>query len=420
MNRIITLSLFTLAFLSLLRGQNRTDFYTNNKIVNELYLFKNPITQAWDTSYYKSNQLSQQCITLKKSKFLTNSVTNKFYADSQDSIAYLPNGGIDIYFSRFNPATNTLNPSSRQRIRNRTQANEPDTILYQSFSNTTNSYLSTEFAIYYYNKLGRDSFILTRSYINNVLSDTTFILTSKTDAAGNYTHLSSVSYKNGQIQLRQRTSYTYVNKKLITRRDTSDGGATMYFSVRDYSYNTNGQIFSEQSVSNYSNNTTKWYNKTRYIAYNIKNKPLETIVDILTDGVWVETDKNIYTYQNDTLEILRQGYTKLDTHWEEYLRDIHTYCSYTPNAVKTIDKILDIVLSPNPTSGYLNIKFSDNGTEQLPFDLTIFNNSGQLMYQKTNCAASQTLNIEHLKDGFYVAKIVQNGRFKTQKLIILH
>lgn len=101
------------------------------------------------------------------------------------------------------------------------------------------------------------------------------------------------------------------------------------------------------------------------------------------------------------------------------VRELYTQdptCDGKTTALKDLSSLV-FSISPNPTNGQLNIQLADGDIAQSSF---IFNNSGQLVYQKTNCTASQPLNVEHLKDGFYAAKITQNGRFKTQKLVILH
>lgn len=422
MKKTILLSVLVIVFCPFAKGQNLTDNYTKNKIIKELFLSKNTTTGAWDTSFYLLNQLSPQCAILKSSHFWEDFSTGKLYEASRDSVVYLPNGGVDVYDLDLDLTTNTLVKTGRQRLRNRIQTNGADTSSYQEYSMATNSYKTLTFGLSYYNKWGKDSFTLERSYRNNVLTDTVFILTSKTDNDGNYTHLAWALYDtNGQLSsFNQKSGFTYVNKKLITQRDTSVSDMTLYFAVTDFTYDANGQVSVERYTSFSTSDTTKRYSRTRYITRNAKNKPLESIQDKLENGVWVEDTRNLYTYQSDTLEILNKSYGKAGTQWVEYNREIHEYCLPIQNAIEVLDKTLDISLSPNPTNGQLNIQFADNDMAQTPFDLAIFNNSGQLMYQKTNCTASQTLNVEHLKDGFYVAKIVQNGRFKTQKLIILH
>jgi Secretion system C-terminal sorting domain len=418
---ITTLSLFIFAFSALLTGQSRTDVYIKNNILKELSLSKNSTTGVWDTSSYTLNQLSPQCAILKSSLFYQNSSTNRLYESSRDSVVYLTNGGVDVYTSSFNFTTNTLDKSNRQRIRVKSKPNLADTMVFQAFSSATNTYVPTEFALVYFNKWGQDSFVLTRAYVNNVLADTVLTVNTKTDVDGNYTYFAWAFYQNRQLSsFNQRTGYTYVNKKLITRRDTSVGSVSSYYSVTDYSYDANGQVTTELSTNTSSSDTTKNYNRTRYIARNIKNKPLETIFDQRINGVWVEDYRHLFTYQADTLETLNQNYIKSGTQWIEVGREIHAYCLSTPNAVASIDNNLDIVLSPNPTNGYLSGTFTDKSTAQMPFDVAIFNNSGQLVFEQKQCNDAQPINISQLNDGFYVVKMVQNGRFKASKLIVQH
>lgn len=421
MKKTILLSVLVIVFCQFVNGQIIIDYYTKNKIVKEISLSKNA-AGTWDTSFHKVNQLTSQCAILKSSEFWFDYNTNKLYEDSRDSVIYLANkGDLNVYGSKSNITTRVLEKSYFERIRKRSQPNRPDTSIYSFFDPSTNTYMVGSQTLYYVNKWGIDSFHIARNYVNNVLTDTAYLYKSNVDSDGHVIYSNFTLYDNRQIFIQQKTGYTYINKKLTTQRDTSfESVNNSYYTITDFTYNSNGQLATEQRTDYSTSDTTKSYMRTRYISYNVKNKPLESIDDIRQNGTWVEDTRNLYTYQSDTLEVLKKSYLKEGSQWVEYNREIHEYCLPIQNAIEVLDKILDISLSPNPTNGQLNIQFADNDMAQTPFDLAIFNNSGQLMYQKTNCAASQTLNVEHLKDGFYVAKIVQNGRFKTQKLIVLH
>lgn len=420
MKKIVLIPILFVFFHPLVNGQNITDYYTKNKIVKEINLSKNA-TGTWDTSFYKVNQLSPQCAILKSSEFWEDFNTYKLYESSRDSVVHLSNGNLDIYGLKYNYTTKVIEKNNYERMRKRSQSTKPDTAIYYNYNLPTNTYQLSWQGLYYVNKWGLDSFIIARNYVNNALSDTAYLLYSIVNTDGNVTYTRATVYENRAIALQQKTSYMYVNKKLTTQRDTFFGGGTeYYYTTTDYTYDANGQVSIEQYTNNSVSDTTRNYSRTRYITRNTKNKPLESIYDKRTNGIWVEDTRNTYTYQSDTLETMKRGYAKVGTQWVEDSREIHDYCSFINSSVEVLDKTLDIRLSPNPTNGQLNIQLADDDIAQSLFDLTIFNNSGQLMYQKTNCMASQPLNIEHLKDGFYVAKITQNGRFKTQKLIVLH
>ena len=76
-----------------------------------------------------------------------------------------------------------------------------------------------------------------------------------------------------------------------------------------------------------------------------------------------------------------------------------------------------ITIYPNPTTGNVNIAFAD---QQMPYDVRIYNEQGQLINKWHDCKA--TLTITNLRPGIYILKINErfNKRVTTHKAIVLN
>jgi hypothetical protein len=88
--------------------------------------------------------------------------------------------------------------------------------------------------------------------------------------------------------------------------------------------------------------------------------------------------------------------------------------------VKEADKSIDLVIYPNPTTAYLNIKSGQNQSAKI----RIWNVNGVECLQKTLTllpTSTNAIDIQHLSNGLYIVSVQTDKGFeKTQKLVVHH
>ncbi len=97
---------------------------------------------------------------------------------------------------------------------------------------------------------------------------------------------------------------------------------------------------------------------------------------------------------------------------QEFLqRDIYNFLVNNPTGINEANLDNSVSVFPNPATSILNIN-----TSSLDFQVSVFNQTGQLVIRKSNCA---TIDISGLPTGLYIAKIQdQNSRTTiTRKFI---
>jgi surface protein len=77
------------------------------------------------------------------------------------------------------------------------------------------------------------------------------------------------------------------------------------------------------------------------------------------------------------------------------------------------NSLSDIILYPNPNSGTFQIKGIPNKAS-----VTLFNISGQMIWQKSNVQSNERINLDYLPKGIYTISILSNNEMKNKKLII--
>jgi len=94
-------------------------------------------------------------------------------------------------------------------------------------------------------------------------------------------------------------------------------------------------------------------------------------------------------------------------------------------AMDAINQVLDIndynldkfYVSPNPASDYINITFKDNFLYD-DSEIIIYNILGQKVLEKELQSNNSTINIQEIKRGIYIMKVVNGGRQITKKIIV--
>ena len=71
-----------------------------------------------------------------------------------------------------------------------------------------------------------------------------------------------------------------------------------------------------------------------------------------------------------------------------------------------------VKLYPNPTSGILKVTAENN------FQMQVIDILGKVVYTSGNVANGANIDLSNLQKGVYIAKIVENEKTSTQKLIL--
>ncbi|TQD39461.1 endonuclease [Haloflavibacter putidus] len=77
------------------------------------------------------------------------------------------------------------------------------------------------------------------------------------------------------------------------------------------------------------------------------------------------------------------------------------------------NKLEDLVIYPNPSSGYLQVKLSANNN----FSYKIFDINGRLL-QSAKAKTGQAISVEKLQAGLYLMQVSTEGKVATKKLVI--
>ena len=72
-----------------------------------------------------------------------------------------------------------------------------------------------------------------------------------------------------------------------------------------------------------------------------------------------------------------------------------------------------VLIYPNPASGSINI---ENAADA---DVSILNETGQIMYVEKKIGKFQTINIPELKSGVYFVKLSKNNSILTERIVVL-
>jgi hypothetical protein len=173
---------------------------------------------------------------------------------------------------------------------------------------------------------------------------------------------------------------------------------------------TNYYNFMEEKA--YDNTTASWepsYRQTRHI--NAQSLP-DTINGEMWDGTqWQPYSKNVYTYNGDNNPVTDKLYTtnptpdNITTYYYEQYND--------PTSVGNAPSVAqDIRIYPNPTTGNMNISWS-NAVIGAPVTISIAGMNGQMVYSESlrwNQAVQQ-VSVGHLQPGVYVLVITdQKGQ----------
>ncbi len=92
-----------------------------------------------------------------------------------------------------------------------------------------------------------------------------------------------------------------------------------------------------------------------------------------------------------------------------------------PVSTTAFDNNKSLLISPNPTSGVLNLEYNTISKKNI---LKVFNPSGKLLLKQAlpepiNGKIEQTINISHLPKGAYLLKIEGTDEIRIEKIILL-
>lgn len=209
-------------------------------------------------------------------------------------------------------------------------------------------------------------------------------------------------------------------------------------SKNDYTYNLNGKV-TQKLYSQWDTNSTQWTAsyKTEYV-YDSNDNVIQEFGSNWNSivGQWDTSNKYEITYNNNFSfnQLLlptstRQYYDNINYYehmvteyrvfnldsngfWENSWLANFYYSEQNINALNAIEK-LGVKIYPNPAKNYLTINLNNNANHIL-FEL--FNLQGERLISKT-IGKKETINIEHLSNGFYLYSLTVDGKKHTGKIV---
>ena len=157
--------------------------------------------------------------------------------------------------------------------------------------------------------------------------------------------------------------------------------------------------------------TSEYYNKGFGIERRVGERPWEPIGFVNSKALRGCSTTEIFYSHTDHInlkEFIQYRLKQVDMDGNFEYSEIRIVRNEATNA---------ITIFPNPTTGNVNIAFAD---QQMPYDVRIYNENGQLINKWHNCKA--TLTITNLKPGIYILKINEqfNKRVTTHRAIVLN
>jgi hypothetical protein len=165
--------------------------------------------------------------------------------------------------------------------------------------------------------------------------------------------------------------------------------------------------------------------------YNIVGDTIYIITDSLNVTsliLSVEYTQSVYT----VYEGLKCGYLVKDTVHNTYTINnyillnsdtvliSHTVTAY-PFGIDETEKIAGVKIYPNPTTALCTLEFSNELKDIGPFNIRIFNNAGQQIWE-TQIAASENIRVpidgQHFPSGLYTVYIQGNKSSGSTRLVI--
>jgi hypothetical protein len=364
-----------------------------------------------------------------KTTFLPNCLRQKtiyYYKDAQtgrlselnrDSLVY-ENGQLKTYYLKTNSETvkSTLFRSRDGKI---------DTILnvVRYTNGTEQSYRS----ILLRNQRNQDSLYFEQLSTQPIGAFGNQYIKLKYNASNQLTDIIEGYQNNGVVYRTHTYSYIYAGANIVTQRDSGFNytvGKTPILSwvaKFDYKYNALGQkiesVYSSNNVFYAPNvDTFQIYNRTRYTTLNAKGFPTEAYNESWDGRSWTETGRGVSTYKQDTLLTTGLGYDRFNNAWRYSSRVIYEYCGLT-NGTKDIEPV-SLSIAPNPANGVVTI--ASDAAFEADNKLSVFNNAGQLVLERTRISLPYTLDISNIPQGLYFAKISSsNGQSGIKKFVVI-
>ena len=175
----------------------------------------------------------------------------------------------------------------------------------------------------------------------------------------------------------------------------------------EYVYDSNGNMIQELDFS-WNSTIGQWNNNYKSeLSYNNNF----TYNQLLLPLAYNE-EPDIEIYFNNMLTEYRAFNMNNNGFWENNGIQNFYYSQQNVNALNSIEKS-EIKIYPNPASTYLTINLTNNSS-QTEFEL--FNIQGERLISKT-IGKKETINIEHLSNGFYLYSLTVDGKKHTGKIV---
>ena len=202
----------------------------------------------------------------------------------------------------------------------------------------------------------------------------------------------------------------------LTQRDQIwNGSAWTNSSLLSSNLNTDGTV---DEIVTRSWNGSVWINET--LTKNVyENDNLTQVIDREWDGsAWINTTREVLNYDENNINWQSLFQTWNGSNWITDLncRDEYTILE-TVSVVEIESNILDLHISPNPTTEYIEV-FTSNGLDN---SISIVNVTGANVFETQLNGTVTTLKIDvsNLEKGVYFIKIInKNFERATKKFFV--
>lgn len=226
------------------------------------------------------------------------------------------------------------------------------------------------------------------------------------DVSGNRVAYLAYQYKNNQMELYYKTTYTYDNNnRILTSISEIDNGTGMEFSSKDlFAYTGTANQYTHYSTYEWDNMNSEWVpEEMQTFTLNMAGMIDTYYIYTWNNSQWDTTEMDIYTYNNDLL-VRTNGYIytgsgnfssipydQMDYYFEEYF----------PAGIASAEVSAGVVLYPNPATNVLHIKGkSING------NVSVNNINGQVIYKEQYKNVEDCrINISGFPSGNYILNI---------------
>jgi Secretion system C-terminal sorting domain len=234
-------------------------------------------------------------------------------------------------------------------------------------------------------------------------------------------------YKDGTLQTVINYNYDGINI-LLEQRLSYGNNVVIDTSAHSYSYK-NGLLDTEEyefkNYTYYFNTKIKTYSDNekysiKYTYDSNKNKSIvETTMKDLIQSTVINSVEKI-TYSSDSLKVKTVITTQTNGLLDANVvvnNYIYELCNPVVSDIKDITNGIDFNISPNPTTGLINISLS-NEAIQADATASVYNIQGSEVFRTKLTKESTSIDLSNLNKGFYLVKVADKTHSTVKKLIL--